>query len=78
MIPESAVVEWFDLGIQLNISADKLNKIRKDVHQEDVVVSCKDMLLHWKRRSGKASVLIKAIEDSDLVAYADSLRKGEF
>ena len=76
IIPDSAVCEWSDLGIQLDISVEKLKKIEKDVNQEDVVVSTKNMLQFWKRKSGKASELIKAIEDSDLVAYADTLRKG--
>ena len=77
IIPDSAVCEWFGLGIQLGISADTLNKIKKDVNQEDVVVSTKNMLQFWKRKSGEVSKLIKAIEDSDLVAYADSLRNGK-
>ena len=76
VIPESASCEWSDLGIQLDISSDKLKKIEKDVNQEDVVVSAKKMLAYWKGKSGKGSELIKAIENCDLAAYAATLRKG--
>ena len=77
IIPESASCEWYDLGIQLDISSDKLRKIEKDVHQEDVLVSTKKMLADWKRKSGKASELIKAIDACDFKSYAETLRKGE-
>ena len=77
IIPESASCEWSDIGIQLDISSDKLKKIEKHVHQEDVVVSTKKMLTDRKRRAGKASELIKAIDDCDLKAYAATLREGE-
>ena len=77
IIPESASCEWSDIGIQLDISSDKLKKIEKHVHQEDVVVSTKKMLTDRKCRAGKASELIKAIDDCDLKAYAATLREGE-
>lgn len=77
IIPEGASCKWYDLGIQLKISSDTLEKIEKDVQQEDVVVSTKKMLIDWKRRAGKASELIKAIDDCDLKAYAATLREGE-
>ena len=77
IIPESASCEWYDLGIQLDMSSDKLRKIEKDVHQEDVLVSAKNMLRDWKRKSGKPSELIKAIDDCDFKAYAVTLREGE-
>ena len=77
IIPESASCEWYDLGIQLDMSSEKLRKIEKDIHQEDVLVSTKKMLADWKRKSGKPSELIKAIDDSNFKRDAAILREGE-
>ena len=79
MIPDSAIVEWNSLGIQLDITAAKLAMIEKNVTPGDVVVSCRAMLKAWKTRSGKTDVLIQALKACDYIAYVENVVKpGQF
>ena len=78
VIPKAAVCEYFNLGIELDLSGDDIRAIEKDVVQADVTESARDMLVKWLQKSGGgiARELIRAIHDSDLVAYAASLKAG--
>ena len=80
VIPKAAVCEYYNLGIELDISGDDIRAIEKDVVQANVVESCRDMLVKWLQKpdGGIASELIRAIKDSDLVTYAASLKAGQF
>ena len=78
MIPGYAIVEWKDLGIQLDVEDPKLAAIEKNVTPGNVVVSCQDMLTAWKKKtkSGTTDKLIHALEACDYIADAAVIKKG--
>ena len=76
LIPKAAVTEYYNLGIELDLSGDDIRAIEKDVVQANVVESARDMLVKWLQKGGIARELIRAIHDSELVAYAASLEAG--
>ena len=76
LIPKAAVTEYYNLGIELDLSGDDIRAIEKDVVQANVVESARDMLVKWLHKDGIARELIRAIHDSELVAYAASLKAG--
>ena len=80
VIPKAAVTNYYNLGIELDISGDDIRAIEQDVKQANVVKSARDMLVKWLEspKGGIASELIKAIHESGLVTYAASLQAGQF
>ena len=79
VIPKAAVCEYYNLGIELNVSGNEIRAIEKDVVQANVVDSCTDMLVKWLEspKGGIASELIRAIHDSGHVTYAAKLQAGQ-
>ena len=78
MIPGDAIVNWEDLGVELDIKHTNLERIKQDVTPKDVVVKCKAILQAWIQQCCNPDTLIKALNDCQLNAYAKVVEEGQF
>jgi len=70
--------KWHDIGVQLRIELNDLERIDRNHKPLDVEECCVKMLFKWKSKNMKVTgkTLIDAIKSNGNARYADKLNQG--
>ena len=80
LVPQAAVPNWEEFGIELGFSYGEINTISGNAVQKAVEICSVEMLEAWRQQLGSAATpekLIAALQAIEQNRYAAELQNGE-